>query len=59
LVLTKGYYASPKIIVKALEAMNTGTGNGALGGRLTRTVLYDFWVENPACRIPGATLTMD
>ena len=42
-----------------LSKDNTGTGNGALGGRLTRTVLYDFRLKNPACRTPGATLTMD
>ena len=38
-----GHRIPSSIISKA----NTGTGNVALGGRLTRTVLYDFRVENP------------
>ena len=50
-----GHLPSSSILSKD----NTGTGNGALGGRLTRMVLYDFRVKNPACRIPGATLAMD
>ena len=50
-----GHVLPSSIISKA----NTGTGNVALGGRLTRTVLYDFRVKNSSCRIPGGTITMD
>jgi hypothetical protein len=39
-ILSKETWASPTILV--LSKDNTGTGKGALGGRLTRTVLYDF-----------------
>jgi hypothetical protein len=52
LVLPEGYYASPKRIVKALEA-NTRTENLLPWLRLPRTVLYNLRVENSACRTPG------
>jgi hypothetical protein len=54
-IRSKGNLLPSSIISKA----NRGTGKVALGGRLTRTVLYDFRVKNSSCRIPGATFTMD